>query len=73
MTRRAAAVAALAAVLAAAPQARAGATVVTAGVRGGELTALAWDPTHSSTVYAAVRGAGLVKSFNGGMAWQQMP
>lgn len=72
MTRRAAAVAALAAVLAAAPAARANATVVTGGVRGGEITAFSWDPAHAATVYAGVHGAGLFKSTNSGGAWTQI-
>jgi hypothetical protein len=72
MLRRAATVAALVAALAAAPAARASATVVTGGVRGGEVTGFAWDPTTSGTVYAAVHGAGLFKSLNGGVKWQQI-
>lgn len=72
MTRRAATVAALVAALAASPAARAGATVVTGGVRGGRVNGLSWDPTHATTVWAAVLGTGLYKSSNGGAAWTQL-
>jgi hypothetical protein len=67
-----AAVVAAVAVLAASPRADAGATLATGGVRGGEITGFAWDPTHAATVFAGVRGAGLFKSSNGGGAWTQI-
>ena len=72
MTRCAATVAALAFALAAAAPANAGPTVATAGVRGGAITGLAWDPTHATTVWAGVGGAGLFQSSNGGAAWSQI-
>lgn len=72
MTRCAAAVAALAAVVVAGPPARAAVTVVTGGVRGGQVNGLSWDPTRASTVWAAVLGTGLYKSDNGGAAWTQL-
>jgi len=72
MTRRAATVAALVAVVTAAPVVRASATVVTGGVRGGEVTGFSWDPNNAMTVYAAVHGAGLFKSLNGGAKWQEI-
>jgi len=64
--------AALAAVAAAPSPAWAGATVVTGGVRGGQITGFSWDPTHATTVWAGVLGAGLFKSTNGGAAWTQI-
>ncbi len=72
MTQRAAPVAALAALLAVAAPARANPTVVTGGVRGGEITGFAWDPTHAATVWAGVHGAGLYESTNSGAAWSQV-
>src|SRR6185312_15701890 len=72
MTRRAVSVAAIVTILAAAPLAVASASVTTAGVRGGEISGLGWDPTHATTVWAAVHGAGLYKSTNGGGAWSEI-
>jgi hypothetical protein len=72
MTRRAVSVAAIVTILAAESLAAASPSVTTAGVRGGDIEGLAWDPTHATTVWAAVHGAGLYKSTNGGGAWSEI-
>lgn len=50
----------------------AAADVLTAAVRGGAITGLAWDPAHGETVWAGVHGAGLYRSSNGGATWTQI-
>lgn len=46
--------------------------VAVGGVRGGDVRDLQFDPLNPATAYAAVRGAGIYKSTDGGGTWEQL-
>lgn len=43
------------------------------GPYGSEVFAITFDPIHSGTIYIATAGAGILKSIDRGMSWDQVP
>jgi photosystem II stability/assembly factor-like uncharacterized protein len=55
-----------------APQVRYGKWRPATGLEGGAITALALDPNHPRTIFAATLEAGVFKSSNGGGSWRAL-